>query len=341
MAAVIAEVALRLGGYSRTYVNPLHSFFEAHSLVGYRGKPDFTGRWRTTEFDAVISHDENGFRKQYYQQQQAKVSHNILVFGDSFTWGWGVGEGKILTDQMSLLMPDYRVLNFGLNNTGTVQQFTLYEAYGEGLLQPGDTLVLMFFGNDFWNNVGDSLHAELKNGQITRVGPTEPFGSKRVTDLLKDTSYLFNLLVYSADAALERLKQSRADAQVQQLVSLADHSPEIVITKYFLEEFQKSVARKQAKFIVAYIPQQGELGESHRPSENRTKNERAYRQAFFACAQSLGIRTLDLLPYFLKARRSGLYDRFTFIRDEHWNENGHAVVAKAISEFILASDQHR
>jgi lysophospholipase L1-like esterase len=283
----------------------------------------------------VISHDENGFRKPYYQQEDAKIRHNVLVFGDSFTWGWGVSESKILTDRMSLLMPEYRVSNFGLNNTGTVQQFTLFEAYGKERLQAGDILILMFFGNDFFNNVGDSLRAELKDGQIRRVGPTEAFGAKRIVDVMKDSSYLLNLLIYSADSMLERLKQKRADTRVQELAGLSDSSLEVIITRYFLERFKKSVEEKQARLIVAYIPQQGELGEALEPSDNRMTNERILRQAFFACAKSLGIRTLDLLPYFLEAKRSGLYDRLTFLRDEHWNENGHAVAANAISDFIL------
>jgi lysophospholipase L1-like esterase len=335
VAALVGEAALRLAGYSPVYYNPLHSFHEAHPLVGYRGKPDFVGRFRRLDFDVTIAHRENGFRRHEYENRGPSVRHRVLVFGDSFTWGWGVGQGKVFTDRMNQLMPDHQVLNFGLNATGTVEQFTLFEAYGRELIRPGDTVVLMFNNNDFSDNLEGYLRAEVKDGQVRRLGPKRHLPEALIQ--LKHISYFVNFVIYSADVLKETMKRSRAEKRAVKLITLGEDSPEVVIAKHFLNEFKGSLENKNASFVVAYIPGQRELGESLSPGEDGKKNEEAFRQAFFACAEALAIPTIDLLPHFLEARKSGQYDWFTFRHDAHWNENGHAVAARVISDFILAA----
>src|SRR5262245_23141014 len=134
------EIALALGGYDRTYFNPLNSFHIGHPLVGYLGKPDFVGRFRRTDFDTVIAHDARGFRRQEHQKPQCR--HRVLTFGDSFTWGWGVSQGEVFTDQMNLMMPTDCVENFGLSGSGTVQELALFQEFGEKELSAGDTVLL-------------------------------------------------------------------------------------------------------------------------------------------------------------------------------------------------------
>jgi hypothetical protein len=335
IAALLGEAALRLAGYSPVYYNPLHSFHEAHPLVGYRGKPGFVGRFRRLDFDVTIAHRENGFRRHEYENKGPKVRHRVLVFGDSFTWGWGVGQGKVFTDRMNQLMPDHQVVNFGLNATGTVEQFTLYEAYGRELLRPGDTVVLLFNNNDFFDNLEGYLRAEVKDGEVRTIGPKRHLPEPLVR--LKHMSYFVNFVMYSADVLKETRKRSRAEKRAGKLIHLGEEAPEVVAAKHFLKEFKSAVESKNANFVVAYIPGQGELDESVNPTEEGKKNEQALRQTFFACAEALAIPTVDLLPHFLSARKAGQYDWFTFRHDAHWNENGHAVAARVISDFILAA----
>jgi lysophospholipase L1-like esterase len=335
VGALAGEAALRLAGYSPVYYNPLHSFHEAHPLVGYRGKPDFVGRFRRLDFDVTIAHRENGFRRHEYENRAPNARRRILVFGDSFTWGWGVGQGKVFTDLMNQLMPDYQVMNFGLNATGTVEQFTLFEAYGRELLRPGDTVVLMFNNNDFSDNLEGFVRAEVKDGQVRRVGPKRHLPEALLQ--LKHISYFVNFVIYSADVLKETRKRSRAEKRAVKLLTMGEDTPEVVVAKHFLKEFESAVENKNGSFVVAYIPGQGELGESLSPSEEGNKNEQALRQTFFACAEAVGIPTIDLLPHFLEGRKSGRYDWFTFRHDAHWNENGHAVAAKVISDFIFAA----
>ncbi|MGH7854973.1 MAG: alginate O-acetyltransferase AlgX-related protein, partial [Candidatus Binatia bacterium] len=335
---LLGELALRIGGFSPIHVNPLNSFHEADPLVGYRGKPNFSGRFRRPEFDVNIKHDQNGFRKQEHQHAKEKSKHRVLIFGDSFTWGWGVGQGKVFTDQMNAWMPDYRIMNFGLNGSGTVQQFTIFEALAQDMLRPGDTVALVFVGNDFTDNVIRFLRAEVKDGQVRRVGPTRLLGTKGDFDL-KYVSYLYNYVVFSAAVLKATIEEKRARKKLRKLIDLHGKRKELMVAQHFLAEFDRLVEQKQASFLVVYVPQQGELHETAELDETEARNESTYRRAFQACAETLKLRTLDLLPYFLEAKNLRPGERLTFGRDKHWNENGHALAAKVIAENILAMDR--
>jgi hypothetical protein len=149
LALLAGEIALRVVGYDRSYFNPLHSFHEADPFLGHRGRPGFEGRFRRPEFDVTVAHDEHGFRRHEHARPRTPGDTAVLVFGDSFTWGWGVSQGEVFTDQMHARLPGHTVKNFGLNSSGTAQQFLIFERYGLDGLQPGDHVVVMFSNNDF------------------------------------------------------------------------------------------------------------------------------------------------------------------------------------------------
>jgi GDSL-like lipase/acylhydrolase family protein len=336
-AALIAEVGLRLGGYSRTYVNPVGSFHEGDPLLGWRGKPNFEGRFRLIDFDVLIALDANGFRRQEHQTPLAQSRHKVLVFGDSFVWGWGVSQGEGFTDQMSLAMPGYSVINFGLSGAGTLHEEVLFEKYGLPLLAPGDTVLLTFFGNDFDDNMAGLLRAEVSDGQVRLVGPVKQL---RRQWRLKYDSYFVNLLVYAADRISLAIKLRRHRAHwAAEWAKRGDQSAEVIVLRHFLGKFRDACAAKRARFVVVYVPERGELGEVADPTADRLAVEQAYRRAFFDSAQALGIHTIDLLPDFLAARKADGPIRIAFPHDEHWTPSGHALAARLLSRYILDADR--
>jgi lysophospholipase L1-like esterase len=334
VALLLCELALRIGGYTPLYFNPLNSFHEPHPLVGYRGKPNFVGRFRKPDFDVVIAQDENGFRRPDRQLPPSESRRAVLAFGDSFTWGWGVAQGRVFTDVLSRLMPDVRVVNFGLNASGTVQQFALFEAYGKEQLQPGDVVLLMFFNNDFEENVSGRLRAEVRNGQAVLAGPPRQL-SFRPSDAVERSSYLVNLVFFSANRLKEAIRQSRARKRSVPLAELGDKAPEVAVLRHYLAAFRDACRERHAHFVPVYIPEQAELSETSNEDENRLRNDRAFRRAFFDSTESLGLPTIDLLPPLLAAKSDGLPGRrLTFVHDGHWNNEGHEVAARAIAGFL-------
>ena len=57
------------------------------------------------------------------------------------------------------------------------------------------------------------------------------------------------------------------------------------------------------------------------------------RRAFVAKARSLGYELIDLDPLFMAPERAG--QRYDYPDDAHWNGNGHAVAADAVSSSRL------
>jgi lysophospholipase L1-like esterase len=337
-ALLLCELALRVGGYTPLYFNPLNAFHEPHPLVGYRGKPNFVGRFRKLDFDVVIAQDENGFRRPEHQLPRAESRMAVLAFGDSFTWGWGVGQGRVFTDVLSRLMPDVRVVNFGLNASGTVQQFALFEAYGKEQLQPGDVVLLMFFNNDFEENVSGRLRAEVRNGQVVVAGPARQL-SFRPSDAVEGSSYLVNLVFFSANRLKAAIQQTRGHSRAERLAELGERAPEITVFRHYLVAFRDACREKDAHFVPVYIPEQAELGETPDEDENRLHNDQAFRRAFFDSTESLGLRTIDLLPPLLAAKHDGPPgQRLTFLHDGHWTNEGHEVAARAIAGFLSSLD---
>jgi hypothetical protein len=337
IACAIAELGLRLAGYSRCSVNPIAGFHECDLLVGWKGRPNVTGRFCRPEFDVMVAHNELGFRRHEHVNPPENCRHKVFVLGDSFAWGWGVGQGKPFSDQMNCLLPECDVQNFALDGTGTVQQFAIFGAYVRDRLSPGDTVVLAFYNNDFTDNItddgGTNLFAKLEDGRVVVV-PPDHMACSPMKALLKEHSCLINLVAYSCDLAIAMRQAKKNSAVLGGGTPLPDDSPAVVITKDFLGRFQTACAEKGARFVLVYVPGQAEIGEAVHPTTEWLRREETARRLLTDCTKSLNIETIDLLPDFVAARTSGRFERLTFAQDQHWNENGHTVAAEVISRHL-------
>ncbi len=316
-ACGVAEVGLRLGGYDRTYVNPLHSFHQRDSRVGHRGKSNFTGRFHSYEFDVVVSHNEHGFRKNE-TRGSAHPCQRAFVLGYSFTWGGGVGQGKVFTEAMRRLLPEFDVQNFGLNGSGTVQQYRIFEDRIRDSLRTGDVVIVNFCFNDFSDNVSSSLSACVVDGKVETRGPRELDNSLK--DELKDASCLFNLIAYRLDhwklqGKIEERRRRGINPSAASAPPADDE--EDAVMRHFLGRFQADCEAAGSRFLVVH-----------------TGNERLE-----TCARGAGAETFDLSPSLRAAVESERFERIDFPTDAHWNESGHIVVGEEISEYLKSTSQ--
>jgi hypothetical protein len=319
MACAFAEAALRISGYWRHYANPFRSFHEFDPELGVRGRPNLRGQLINHEVDVLIEHDAHGFRQSIHPHEPSADRGHVFMLGDSFVWGYAVGQGKVVTDRME------------------------------------DTVVLSFYGNDFNDHVGKDhcgrLHARIRNDEIEVVPPDGTAVPGKLALMLKDGCCLFNLLTYGIDRlkdcfasvaapatpevpAVDHRSPSNAAAGARPVLEpIADDSPEVRVTQHYLAALQKACVAKQVDFVAVYVPLKEELGEREGAENFGESPERA---AFLRCTKSLGIPTVDLLPAFRQAKRRGKVSRVTFQHDFHWNEEGHAAAAEAISAFLTA-----
>jgi hypothetical protein len=270
------------------------------------------------------------------------------VLGDSFAWGYGVGQHDLLTNQMERLLSGRRVHNRGLIGAGTVQEYLLFEKHVVDRLRLGDTVVLVFFGNDFGANVGLNLdgrtYATINSGQVRLVPATPDSATRQWKNRMKDTSYLFNLVTYWADSFQHSrstktlgdraTRPVRPPEQIQAFT--CDSGPAVQITRHYMLELKTACLAKQVRFLAAYVPGQAELGEDDMASTSDLSlpEEIACRHAFERMVRDLAIDTVDLMFPMVVAKRTGRFDRMTFAHDFHWNPAGHTLAAEVIAAAI-------
>jgi lysophospholipase L1-like esterase len=332
--AVIGEGVLRLAGYSPANVNPLQAFHEFNPIFGWRGRKLYTAKFKRPDFDVVIAHNADGFRRQV--NLDAKVNQapqNIFVFGDSFVWGWGVAQGEVFTDRMNLLLPNYSVHNYGLCGAGTVVEYGIFSTEVRKLVRPGDVVILMFFDNDFADNVDrNKYHGEVVNGEVRVVNASRPVTAPAL-DWIKQHTYMGNYLWYRADLAHKtRLSRKQEDERLGRIIAELDER--FVVPKHFLAKFQADCEAAKAKFLVIHIPCQEEFSEARVILPNKLANEKAQAETLFSITRALHIEMIDLLPRFL-ARKNKTGERLTFQNDGHWNPTGHQAVAELLSDYLL------
>jgi lysophospholipase L1-like esterase len=341
-AVAIAEIGLRLCGFGHNYTYPMGSFFEPDAELGCHGKPNFAGRFHRADFDVTVEHDENGFRRG--ELIDIADGREVYVLGDSFVWGYGIGQRDLLTNQMARLL-GRRVHNCGLIGAGTVEEFMIFQKHVAPRLRPGDTVVLVFFGNDFGDNVGKHLrgrtYAKIDNGQVVVVPPAPTSGLRRCKNWLKDASCIFNLVTYCLDRhhdvewtkGLPDRATRRVPSNEEVHADTDATSAAVQITRYYFAAMQETCRDKQVQLLAVLVPGQAELGEDDvtSTSDLSPQEEVTSRQAFDRLIKELGIDTVDLMAPMLAAKHIGRFERLTFAHDFHWNAAGNTVAAETIA----------
>lgn len=325
LGLLLLEGGLRLVGRDPVFINPLNSFHEGHPRLGWLGAPGLVGRFIRPEFDVTIETGPLGFRASGAQVRPAEDALAVSFLGDSFTWGWGVAQGEVLTDQLQArLGPAYHVRNRGINAWGTVQEALLLEELMEH--EPPDVVAVMFFRNDLSNNLDGkggrrpfvALAGDGK--EVTWRGVTRPLGSGWRE--IRRRSAALTLLAEGWNRARTLLEAPREARPPK-----ARTAP----TAGELRAFEASLARMagaclgRCELVVVYIADPSELIEPSGPS--------VIARGVAAVCGRLGVEFLDLSPTFLAAARERSVPLY-FPLDHHWTPAGHAVAAAALVPWL-------
>ncbi|MGZ3157840.1 MAG: SGNH/GDSL hydrolase family protein [Burkholderiaceae bacterium] len=127
---LIAEaVGDREGGAWKNQ-SPSHRQLMQHdSVFGYKYLPGLKMRVAHEGGGYLIKTNQEGFRCNNEVTAQKQKHKRVLVFGDSYTAGDGVSNGKRYSDVLEQNLHDTEVLNFGLSGSGTDQQFLISQQY--------------------------------------------------------------------------------------------------------------------------------------------------------------------------------------------------------------------
>ena len=155
LCAVTLEIGLRLTGSKPQTATVLGTYYRHDPVLGWRGKPNVACRFATTNFDVVIEHGSDGFRRTQDDPKPGgteQPSATVWVLGDSFTWGWGVAQGATYVDRLNQQRPGVRFRNLGQSGYSAVQEYLLLKEMLEKGDRP-DAVAVMFCINDVFENV--------------------------------------------------------------------------------------------------------------------------------------------------------------------------------------------
>ncbi|MHC5011488.1 MAG: SGNH/GDSL hydrolase family protein [Planctomycetota bacterium] len=321
-AAVLLEIAFRVAGISPVQVNPLRAFFEGDPVLGHRGRPRADARWKRPEFDVRVVHDARGFRRQEHQVPREDAERSVFVLGDSFTWGWGVDQGEVFTDRLSVLDPTLHVDNLGIMAVGTATQVFVFEREVADRLAPGDVVVVMFFTNDFADCVDERQgHGILEDGVVRLRSAARPRGLSGVEPFLRERSYFFGWLMYQLEA---RRQQRRADADRGVVPERGDGAAsafERAVVRHALERLHLACREAEAHLRVVAVPEPSAV--------TAAASSGGAGSAIEAICDALGIPCLDPVAAFREAQAATpLY----LVPDGHWTAAGHETMARLLAE---------
>lgn len=263
----------------------------------------------TGDYDVSVHMNSHGLRDA--NDVATARSDDILVVGDSFTWGWGVEAQHRFSDQLQILSGRR---TFNLSTPTDIDGYAALLAYARTLgSRAGRVVIAVCMEND--------LHLYGR----TREGEPPPGGTApALKEWLSSHSALF-LLAVTAVQQTPWLRDIavKAGLIVPNLEGIAKNEYDPAFIEASANRLQAIAERYRT--LVVLIPSRALWVGNSRAVEDRVHT------AFMVALQRRGIDVLDLQPL-LEAQGAPL--SYHFANDGHWNARGHALAARAISQHL-------
>jgi len=179
---------------ARADIPPLHRQLMQHDdILGYKFAPGLKVRIPHEGGGYLVKTNKEGFRCDNEVTVKTAKARRVMVFGDSYTAGDGVSNGKRYSDVIEQTLEDTEVLNFGLSGSGTDQQYLIFQKYAEKIEY--DAVIISVLVENIERNVakyrewtdrsGESLYVakpwfELSSsGDLSLKGVPVPAPSKK------------------------------------------------------------------------------------------------------------------------------------------------------------------
>ena len=344
----IIEFGVRWLAVHRVYEFP-KGMYTSDELLNYRLTPNFKGRHLSAnyEWDIVIETNSEGF---WDYEHGPKKGFRILGVGDSFTFPFGVGIDKgylgVLEKNLGV-----EIVKTGVPGYDPIDYLNFIRAKGMGY-EPDLVVLGVYIGNDihgksiqvkqnknepvakpspgFWTQFARTVPTFLRNNYYT-------YGF--VMDRVKSSPYLREIVNLAATDMRKMLvpevafmKVGRRDEQSQKMWDLLETR---------LLEINQIIEDRGAKLAIAIIPTDYQVYDEvwrrvlaqHQMDASAFDRSKPNRDLVAFC-QKNQIHVIDLLPASLQAAEQGQQLYFQYNR--HWAEEGNALAAKTIQEYIMA-----
>lgn len=312
-------------------------FIEYDSLLGWKNKANTEGIHKISESTSSVKINSKELRDEEYEYTKDSGTFRILVFGDSFTWGYGVEAEEIYTEVLEdKLGDDFEVINMGVPGYGADQEYLLLKR--EGIKYAPD---LVIFGFDVFTDACDVYNPvryryyskpkfDLLDGKLVLTNVPVPISPKfyqkinRIFSGLR--SYIFirdrilsvTFIRQKLAETLQYSNHSKCDDSVRESEDIRN-----LVSKLISEAdgFMKS---NNGELAVVIMPSRWQIYEGASTFQNDFLRE---------FGQEQNIKTIDLLTGFKESAERGadLY----YKKDAHWNKEGHELAAELIYEGLI------
>jgi lysophospholipase L1-like esterase len=318
----VAEIVVRVADprtlpsqeFLRGFV--LKDMYTADEAAGYRLSPAFAGTIRRGDVVTTFSTNSLGLRA---PEVGPKDRPRILAFGDSFTWGWGVGQGE---EWISVAGRELgcEAINCGVNGYGTENELALLSRVGPELSP--DLVLVGFFANDYTDNLlGATGIYTVRDGYLFDRFSHEWFQES----FLARESHLYRLVTQAWETARVRWLGGIPSARPVRQFTQAEFRRGMELSAQHLVAMRDRAAALGAAFGVVWLPADVYALSRKRPRDIPLQEELKAR------IESRGIPSIDLLPLVTREPDPpALY----IAGDGHFTALGHAVAGRAVARWI-------
>lgn len=317
LAALAAEALARL--FFDEAVQPRFVVDSGYGVRWNQSDVD-TRHYVPGDYDVRVTTNPTGMRgPREYPVARPAGGRRVLLLGDSFTFGYGVEDGEVVSAVLEDLLnaapgaPRTEVINLGVSGFGQAEELVTWEQRGRAY-QP-DLVAVLYFDNDIGNNAVAQLYTAGPAGTVTRTGNAYLPGAKLQERLyaippvrwLFEHSQAWNLIrnrlsILVQNALLER----------QGLKKFDDATPVGVdLTRALLQALAADIRAAGARPVFLVIPNRG-----------MTSNFPLTR----AEVEALGAALLD--------GREFLAPEDYYARDGHWRASGHRKAAEQLAGLL-------
>lgn len=323
----------------------LHSHFRFDPDIGFTFVPNLQTRVPHETGGYLVRTNALGFRDDRDPAVATGDAQRVFVFGDSFTAGDGVSNGRRFSDELERLVPGTRFYNFGLSATGTDQQFIAFQKFASGLSYDLVIVAVLvenirritaqyqpLLGQDGGCQFRPRPYFKLQDGKLVRFH--DPVPDETVTaEELAQTEPQASVDKFGRFPGLRKLVKSLGLKEVVQKLTayqpVPDYdsktSPGWLLMREILLAWR---AASSSPVLVVPIPLYQHVEGTADPS--------AYQQRFAEFSAETGIAVHDVLPdlqgYTMEQRR-----QFRFASDVHLTPAGHQAVARSLAPAVVAA----
>lgn len=342
--------------------------YRPNPFFGWSHTPGDSYRLKSDDSEVDISINSLGLRDYEYPHKKPKNVFRVLVLGDSFSEAFQVPLEKSFTKQMELFLNSgqsnqyakIEVINTGVSGYGTDNEFLFFQSEGYKY-QPDVVLLAFCICNDVRNNGHEleklSAGGDRKpyfifeeNGMVLKNYPFERDGN-----ILTKFKLFLNRNVRSYAFLREtwdRMKYQKRVGRIGMPLDLhlygeqysQDWENAWLVTKGLIQRLEIEAKKSGAELLVALIPTGFQVHsqfwdkalEIFPEMRNKTWNLDKPNRILRAFLDEENIQYIDLLPEFREQAEDG-QEEFYLLSDGHWNERGHQLAGRLITENLLAS----